>query len=149
MKAKPIHPANLEEAWQTLLLEASSARQRAYAPYSRFLVGAALRGASGRVYTGANVENASSGLTVCAERVAVWKAVSEGERHFQALALVTETGATPCGACRQVLSEFESDLPILVADTEGHAWLTSLKELLPDAFPRVNYRAEARDVDGA
>jgi cytidine deaminase len=129
----------LSAEWRALLEAAAQARQRAHAPYSRFLVGAALRAGSGRIYAGANVENASSGLTVCAERVAVWKAVSEGERRIEALALITEPGATPCGACRQVLAEFEADLPILVADTAGRAWLTSLAALLPDAFPHVSY----------
>jgi cytidine deaminase len=139
MKAKPVAPESLDEGWRSLLDAATAARALAHAPYSRFLVGAALRAGSGRVYTGANVENASSGLTVCAERVAVWKAVSEGERRIEALALITGPGATPCGACRQVLAEFEADLPILVADAAGHAWLTTLDALLPDAFPRVSY----------
>lgn len=128
-----------DPSWHTLLKAATEARESAYAPYSKFLVGAAVRAGSGRIYAGANVENASSGMTVCAERVAIWKAVSEGERQLEALALVTEPGATPCGACRQVMVEFVADLPILVADTAGHAWLTSLAALLPDAFPRVSY----------
>ncbi|MGI6368092.1 MAG: cytidine deaminase [Anaerolineae bacterium] len=138
--ARQVDREILDAQWQELLAAASAARERAYAPYSRFSVGAAVRAASGEIYTGANVENASSGMTVCAERVAVWNAVSHGERSLAALALVTETGATPCGACRQVLVEFEADLPILVADTAGHTWFTSLAALLPDAFPRVNYR---------
>jgi cytidine deaminase len=137
--AERVSLADLDTHWQALLAAATQVRGRAYAPYSRFLVGAAIRAASGAVYAGANVENASSGLTVCAERIAVWKAASEGERRFEALALVTDTGATPCGACRQVLVEFEANMPILVADTAGQAWMTSLGELLPDAFPRVNY----------
>ncbi len=139
MTPEAIAQSQLEEPWRVLLDAAAQAREQAYAPYSRFLVGAAVRAGSGRIYTGANVENASSGLTVCAERVAVWKAISEGERTLEALALITEPGATPCGACRQVLAEFESDLPVLVADTAGHAWLTSLAALLPDAFPHVSY----------
>ena len=77
------------------------------------------------------------GLTACAERVAIWKAVSEGERQFAALAVVTEPGAMPCGACRQVLSEFAEDMPVLVADLSEHVWVTSLSILLPAAFPRV------------
>jgi cytidine deaminase len=125
--------------WRMLLDAAVSARQRAHAPYSRFSVGAALRGASGRIYGGCNVENASSGLTVCAERVALWGAVAQGETAFEALVVVTDPGSTPCGACRQVLSEFCADLSILVADTAGHAWMTTLQALLPDAFPRVSY----------
>lgn len=143
MIAEPVDLAALDPSWRALLEAATEARGRAHAPYSRFAVGAAVRTGSGRIYSGANIENASSGLTVCAERVAIWKAVSEGERHFDALVVITDTGATPCGACRQVLVEFEADLPVLVADTAGHAWMTSLAALLPDAFPRVNYGMEA------
>jgi cytidine deaminase len=136
---EPVAPAALDAGWQALLAAATEARERAYAPYSQFKVGAAVRAGSGAIYTGTNVENASYGLTMCAERTALWKGVTQGERRFEALVVITETGATPCGACRQVLVEFEADMPILVADTSGHAWMTSLKELLPDAFPRVNY----------
>ncbi len=128
----------LAPEWRVLLEAALAARERAYAPYSHFPVGAAVRGASGRVYSGCNVENASSGLTVCAERVAVWKVVSEGEREIVALAVVTASGAMPCGACRQVLSEFAHDLPILVADTAGGAQFTSLAALYPQPFSRAN-----------
>ncbi len=150
MPPEPIPQEELDPQWRTLLDAAAQARQRAYAPYSRFQVGAALRAGSGRIYAGANVENASSGLTVCAERVAVWKAASEGERRIEALALITEPGATPCGACRQVLAEFEADLPILVADTAGRAWLTTLKALLPDAFPHISYgEAQGTNIPGA
>lgn len=120
--------------WRALIAAASDARGKAYAPYSRFSVGAAVRTASGRIFAGCNVENASAGLTVCAERVAIWKAVSEGERQFEALAVVTEQGAMPCGACRQVLSEFAEDIPILVADTAGHVLVTSLGALYPQPF---------------
>jgi len=128
----------LSREWRELLDAAQQARARAYAPYSSFPVGAAVRTATGRIYAGCNVENASSGLTVCAERVAIWKAISEGERDFVALAVVTESGSPPCGACRQVMSEFVEDMPVLVADTSGQAWLTTLQHLLPDAFPRVS-----------
>lgn len=141
MIARRVCLNELEPAWAVLLAAATEVRARAYAPYSRFAVGAAVRASSGRIYTGANVENASSGLTVCAERVAVWKAISEGEDHLEEMALITDTGATPCGACRQVLIEFETDMPILVADTAGNAWMTSLAALLPDAFPRIAYGA--------
>ncbi|MFO7695606.1 MAG: cytidine deaminase [Anaerolineae bacterium] len=139
MIARRVCLNELDPAWTVLLAAATEVRARAYAPYSRFAVGAAVRGSSGRIYAGANVENASSGLTVCAERVAAWKAISEGEDHLEAMALITDTGATPCGACRQVLIEFEADMPILVADTSGNAWMTSLAALLPDAFPRITY----------
>jgi len=126
----------LPEAWRDLIEAAKEARERAYAPYSQFPVGAALRTKSGRVFTGVNIENASSGLTVCAERVALWKAISEGERAFDALAVVTDVGATPCGACRQVLAEFVADIPVLVANLMGDVWVLSQAQLLPLDFPR-------------
>jgi cytidine deaminase len=119
-----------------LLSLARAARERAYALYSGFPVGAALLGRSGRVYTGCNVENAAYPLTTCAERGAVVKAVSEGERKFEAIAVVTATGATPCGACRQILREFSpaGDLRVLVADLEGHVHVYTIGELLPAGF---------------
>lgn len=117
-----------------LIQSAIAVRERAYAPYSGYRVGAALLTGSGRVHAAPNIENASYGLTVCAERAAVIKAVSEGETDFRALALVTEDGATPCGACRQFLAEFGPDVRILVADPAGNHRETSLDALLPDAF---------------
>ena len=113
---------------------AAEARKKAHAPYSNFSVGAALLTKSGRVYTGSNVENASYGLSICAERVAVFKAVSEGEREFEAIAVVTENGVTPCGACRQVLIEFGGDIQVIVADTAGHGRTFALTDLLPQGF---------------
>jgi cytidine deaminase len=113
---------------------AAEARKKAHAPYSNFSVGAALLAKSGRVYTGCNVENASYGLSVCAERVAVFKAVSEGEREFEAIAVVSENGITPCGACRQVLIEFGDDIQVIVADTAGHRRVFALADLLPEGF---------------
>lgn len=113
---------------------AREARQRAYAPYSRFAVGAALLGRSGRVYTACNVENVSYGLSICAERAAVFKAVSEGEQEFEALAVVTSAGGSPCGACRQVLAEFNYNMTVYVADTEGQHRAFTVEELLPEAF---------------
>ncbi len=107
-------------------------RLSAHAPYSHVTVGAALRGASGRVYLGCNVENASFGLTVCAERNAVFAAVAAGEREFSALAVASEKGLTPCGACRQVLAEFAADLPITLVDGAGRTRATSLAALLPE-----------------
>jgi cytidine deaminase len=116
---------------------ARQAREQAYVPYSHFPVGAALLGRSGRVYTGCNVENAAYPLTTCAERTAVTKAVSEGEREFEAIAVVTATGATPCGGCRQILREFAGpagDLQVIVADLDGHKREFSIVELLPAGF---------------
>lgn len=122
---------------EELINLARKARERAYAPYSSFKVGAALLGRSGQVYTGCNVENASYPLTVCAEQTAVVKAVSDGEQQFQAIAVVTSTGGTPCGACRQVLREFsdaEGSLRVIVADLEGHVRCFTIEQLLPEGF---------------
>jgi cytidine deaminase len=119
---------------QDLIAQASAVRKRAYAPYSHYKVGAALLGKSGRVYLGCNVENASFGHTVCAERTAVLKAVSEGEREFEAMAVVTRNGGAPCGACRQVLAEFAPDLIVYIADKHGQHRATTLSQLLPDSF---------------
>jgi len=122
---------------QELIALARQAREHAYARYSGFPVGAALLGRSGKVYTGANVENAAYPLTICAERVAVAKAVSEGEREFEAIAVITATGATPCGACRQVLREFagsEGELRVIVADLDGKRTTFTIEELLPHGF---------------
>lgn len=118
-----------------LVAEAHAALANAHAPYSQFPVGAALEGESGRVYRAVNVENASFGLSVCAERAAVFAAVAGGERRFRALAVATDTDepTPPCGACRQVLREFVPDLPIVLAGRRGTRE-TSLAKLLPDAF---------------
>lgn len=123
------------EERQRLITAAIDARKWAYAPYSDYAVGAALLSASGRIYEGVNVENAAYPMTICAERVAVFKAVSEGERQFVAIAVVTKNGGTPCGACRQVLAEFGLDTTVLIADEEGNLVLSSsVGELLPGAF---------------
>lgn len=117
-----------------LVAEAAAARLRAYAPYSHFAVGAALLAPDGTIYTGCNVENASYGLAICAERNAVAHAVASGARTFEAVAVVTENGVTPCGACRQVLAEFGPKMAVIVADTAGNQRHYRLNELLPDAF---------------
>jgi cytidine deaminase len=123
---------------QALIDAARKARGRAYAPYSGFQVGAALRGESGRVYSGCNVENVSYGLSSCAERNAIFRAVAEGERVFTAVAVVTgaQTPTPPCGACRQVLVEFASggDMDVLMATLDGAARQMRLAELLPESF---------------
>ncbi len=124
-----------DEERQQLIAVATQARQWAYAPYSHYPVGAALLTASGRVYDGVNVENASYPNGICAERVAVFKAVSQGERKFQAIAVVTDNAGAPCGACRQVLSEFGLETIVLLADSQGNLKTeTSLSDLLPEAF---------------
>ena len=122
--------------WAPLLAAAAAARDRAYAPYSRFQVGAALLGEDGEIYPGCNVENASYGMTICAERNAVWAAVARGQRRFQALALMTDASppAMPCGACRQVFREFAPTLSIMTANLAGQRVATSLGELLPHSF---------------
>lgn len=117
-----------------LIVSATAARERAYAPYSQFKVGAALLGKSGRVYNGCNVENAAYGPSMCAERTAIFKAVSEGEREFEMIAVVTENGVSPCGTCRQVMMEFTPDMTIVIADTQGNVRLTTVRDLLPDGF---------------
>lgn len=114
---------------------AQNARQRAYAPYSNYQVGAALVTPGGKFFTGCNVENAAYPTGLCAERVAIFKAVSEGEREFTALAVVTSNGGTPCGSCRQVMAEFGLDTIVLIADALGKLRQeTSVAELLPGAF---------------
>lgn len=126
---------------EMLIRRAAEARERAYASYSDYAVGAALLGSSGRVYTGCNVENAVYPMCMCAERVAVFKAVSEGERDFEAIAVVTENGGSPCGACRQVLREFGGDIVVVIADVEGNYRETTVDQLLPDSFSAVDLGA--------
>lgn len=124
-----------------LLQRALEARRWSYCPYSRFAVGVALLAASGTVYRGANVENASYGLSMCAERVALFRAVAEGERGFLKLAIVggpadrePQEPCPPCGACRQVLFEFAPDLEVLLGTAQGVRRRFALRELLPEAF---------------
>lgn len=121
---------------QRLIESALSVRHRAHAPYSQFLVGAALLGAQGTVYSGCNVENASYGLTLCAERSAVAQAVAAGERRFVAAAVAASGGVSPCGACRQVLAEFSPDMRILLVDADlpDRVVEIALNELLPHRF---------------
>lgn len=124
-----------DEMKQTLIETARAARHWAYAPYSHYRVGAALLTASGRIYDGVNVENAAYPTTMCAERVAVFKAVSEGERRFLAVAVVTANGGSPCGSCRQVLAEFGLDTVVLIASESGEVLREmTVAELLPGAF---------------
>lgn len=118
-----------------LIQTAAQARRWAYTPYSHYSVGAALLTDSGKIYDGVNIENAAFPVTICAERVAVFKAVSEGERRFSAIAVVTSNGGAPCGSCRQVLAEFGLDTRVLIADAEGNVRQeTTVAGLLPGAF---------------
>jgi cytidine deaminase len=119
--------------FSSLLTLAREARDQAYAPYSRFAVGAALKAKSGRVYLGCNVENLSFGLTSCAERNAVFAAVAAGEREFEAIAITADSKqpVSPCGACRQVLAEFAPRLPICCVNLEGETFESTLDQLFP------------------
>jgi cytidine deaminase len=123
------------EERQILINLANEARKLAYAPYSHYPVGAALRTKTGRIYTGVNVENAAYPHTMCAERVAIFKAVSEGETEFEVIVVATNNGGSPCGGCRQVLAEFGLDTIVLIADGEGKLQKEkTVSELLPEAF---------------
>ncbi len=129
-----------------LVALAGEARTHAYNPYSRFAVGAAIEAESGRVYTGCNVENVSYGLTICAERAAAFAAVGAGDRAWRAIAIVSDDGSSPCGACRQVLAEFaRPDLPVYVAAAGGAYRQYTLGELFPYAFSSSSVGC-ARDV---
>lgn len=120
---------------EELVQQALEARKHAYAPYSRYFVGSALLTRSGKVYLGCNIENASYGLANCGERTALFKAVSEGEREFEAIVVATKDGGMPCGACRQVLNEFNPHMQVIAVDENGviHVDCT-LDQLLPNAF---------------
>jgi len=124
---------NLEEKLIELALKA---KEKAYVPYSKFRVGAALLTESGEIFTGCNVENASYGLTNCAERTAVFKAVSEGHTRFKAIAVVADSKqyVSPCGACRQVLAEFGQDIQVIIGDAAGNFFSKTVSDLLPFTF---------------
>ena len=126
----------MKEKYEKLIKEAERAKKKAYTPYSKFKVGAAVLCADGKIFTGCNIENASFGLTVCAERVAIFKAISEGSTKFEAIAVIgdTEKPCSPCGACRQVMSEFCEDTPLIMANSKGDVKIKKVKELLPEAF---------------
>lgn len=125
----------LDDSLHTLVRSAADAARNAYIPYSHYPVGAALRAKDGTVYTGCNVENAAYPVTICAERVALVKAVSEGERQFDAIAVVTPNGGAPCGMCRQMLYEFAPDLRVILARTDGTVVYDGvLSDLLPSGF---------------
>jgi len=126
----------MKEDYKKLISEAEKARKRAYTPYSKFQVGAAVLCDDGKIFAGCNIENASFGLAVCAERVAIFKAISEGSTKFEAIAVVGDTDkpCSPCGACRQVISEFGEDIPLIMANLKGDVKIKKIKELLPEAF---------------
>jgi cytidine deaminase len=126
--------------FDSLISAAKAARVNAHARFSNFKVGAALRTTSGKVFGGCNVENATYGLTVCAERVAIFKAISEGERKFDAIAVVTdtETLTPPCGACRQLIWEFCGDVPVVMSNLQGKIEVLRMSRLFPKPFDSSN-----------
>ncbi|HMN29144.1 MAG TPA: cytidine deaminase [Caldilineaceae bacterium] len=119
---------------EELVRYALEARQLAYAPYSQYMVGAAVIAADGTIVVGCNVENASYGATICAERVALTSAIAQGKRQFLALAVATGNGGSPCGLCRQVMAELGPDMIVYISDGEGHFHTTTVEALLPDWF---------------
>jgi cytidine deaminase len=130
-----------------LIHQAGEAFKRAYAPYSEYHVGAAVLTDNGDIYTGCNIENAVYPLTLCAERVAIFKAVSEGATSIRALAVVTKNGGTPCGSCRQVMREFgDEDTLIYIANTEGQFRTRHLDDLLPESFSAADLPRKAKDA---
>lgn len=124
--------------WDDLLQQAIEAMDNAYTPYSHYKVGAALLTAGGKIYRGCNIENAAYTPSVCAERTAVFKAVSEGEREFTAIAVATVNGGPPCGVCRQVLREFAPNLTVVLGDVKGYYRVLTLSDLLPHSFGPEN-----------
>jgi len=126
--------------YDALISVAKLARENAHAKFSNFKVGAALRTTAGKVFGGCNVENATYGLTVCAERVAIFKAISEGERRFDAIAVVTDTDALtpPCGACRQLIWEFCGDVPVILSNLKGKTETIPMRTLFPKPFDSSN-----------
>ncbi|HTH36574.1 MAG TPA: cytidine deaminase [Pyrinomonadaceae bacterium] len=121
---------------EDLVAAATDVREKAYAPYSNFKVGAAVETDEGNIYTGCNVESASYGLTVCAERVAIWKGISRGEKRFGRIAVVVDTEelTPPCGVCRQIIWEFCGDVPVILSNLHGKSETVQMSDLLPRAF---------------
>lgn len=126
----------MNKTQKDLVKAALDAREKAFAPHSNFKVGAALRTKGGKIFTGCNIESASYGLTVCAERVAIWKAVSEGENEFAEIAVAADTEklTPPCGACRQIIWEFCGDIPVIFTNLKNETEIFQMKDLLPRAF---------------
>ncbi len=126
----------MEHSEKELIDAATNVRENAYAPFSNFRVGSALETEDGQIIAGCNVESASYGLTVCAERVAIWKAISEGKRKIKHIAVVADTEelTPPCGVCRQIIWEFGGDIPVILANLHGKVETVQMKELLPRAF---------------
>jgi cytidine deaminase len=132
----------MKKEYQSLIEEAQKARLNAFAPYSKFRVGAAILTSDGRIFTGCNIENSSFSLTICAERVAIFKAISHGSLNFKAIAVISDDhGFTlPCGACRQVLFELAGDIEFVMMNTKKRIKIMRLNSLLPFAFSGINLR---------
>ena len=130
--------AQSDVAWENLFKQAVEAREKSYSPYSHYKVGAALLTKSGRIYRGCNIENAAYTPSVCAERTAIFKAVSEGETEFVAIAVATANSGAPCGVCRQVIREFAPNLTIIYGSIDGNYRVVTLPELLPQSFGPEN-----------
>ena len=126
----------MEHSEKELIDAATKVRENSYAPFSNFRVGAAIETEDGQIIDGCNVESASYGLTVCAERVAIWKAISEGKRKIKHIAVVADTEelTPPCGVCRQIIWEFGGDIPVILANLQGKVETVQMKDLLPRAF---------------
>ena len=126
----------MENIDKELIDAATAVREKAYAPFSDFRVGAALETDDGEIFAGCNVESPTYSLTVCAERVAIWKAISEGKRKIKQIAVVADTEelTPPCGACRQIIWEFGGDIPVILANLRGNTETVQMKDLLPRAF---------------
>ena len=143
----------MSDSGEQLIEAATAARLKSVAPFSNFLVGAVLQTKAGKLYTGCNVESASYGLTVCAERVAIWKALSEGERDFSDLVIVadTESLTPPCGTCRQIIWEFAKNATIVLGNLHGESQIVSIKDLLPRAFDArfLTAAKEAKESKGS
>ena len=127
-----------KNTWDDLYQQAIKAMENSYSPYSHYKVGAALLTRSGKVYLGCNIENASYTPSICGERTAIFKAVSEGERDFVAIAVVTANAGAPCGVCRQVMREFAPNLTVIIGNTEGQYNVLTLSDLLPHSFGPEN-----------
>tara|TARA_B100000925_G_C21849851_1_gene405297 strand:- start:118 stop:564 length:447 start_codon:yes stop_codon:yes gene_type:complete len=140
-----------EDEWEALTKAALSAMDKAYAPYSQFPVGAALLTLGGDIVPGCNVENASYGLTICAERTAIAAAIVQGKQEFKACVVVTNTAppSSPCGVCRQVLHEFAPDLPVRMVNPSGDVLETNIATLLPQSFDKKQLIEGAKDNKGA
>jgi len=123
-----------QNQWDELFQQAIKAREYSYSPYSHYKVGAALLTKSGKIYTGCNIENAGYTASVCAERTAIFKAASQGEREFEAIAVATSNGGAPCGVCRQVMREFAPNLTVIIGSTNGQSQVLTLPDLLPYSF---------------